>query len=49
MLVLSRLMFRESEAEDEEEEDFKVASRLESVLLEICGSHFVVVFIGVLF
>lgn len=33
----SHLMFRE-------EEDFRVASRLRSVLLQICGSHFVVMF-----
>lgn len=43
------LMFRELEDEDEEEEeeeevDFKVASRLESVLLKICSGHFVVFF-----
>lgn len=42
-------MFRELEDEDEEEEeeeevDFKVASRLESVLLKICSGHFVVFF-----
>lgn len=42
-------MFRELEDEDEEEEeeeevDFKVASRLESVLVKICSGHFVVFF-----
>lgn len=43
-------MFRELEDEDEEEEeeeevDFKVASRLKSVLLKICSGHFVVFFV----
>lgn len=46
LVVFFRLMFRESEAEAEEHEHFKVAPRQESVLLEICGSHFVVCFVG---
>lgn len=44
-----RLMFRGLQDEEEEEVDFKVASRLESVLLKICGSHFVVLYVFLLF